>query len=101
MQSLLLAVAPLAAAALSAHSHAQLALVDVSAIASSLQLRAPAGTGAPEQLHLSLTGSPSEMFVTFVLPNISTPCADATVLLTGGASFPATHQTYTAGVIGW
>jgi hypothetical protein len=101
-----LALAVLAAAAavrpssaLSAHSHAMLATVDVSAIASSALLAAE--TGAPEQLHLSLTGSPSEMFVTFVLPNISAPCADAAVALTGGASFPATHSTYTAGVIGW
>jgi hypothetical protein len=100
-----LAFAVLAAAAarqswaLSAHSHAMLATVDVAATASSALLAGE--TGAPEQLHLSLTGSPSEMFVTFVLPNVSTPCPDAAVALTGGASFPASHSTYTAGVIGW
>jgi len=76
-----------------------LATVDVSAIASTFLPAAT--TGAPEQLHLSLTGSPSEMFVTFVLPNISAPCPDAAVALTGGASFPASHSTYTAGDIGW
>ena len=104
MARLLLALFAAAAAvrpshALSAHSHAMLAKVDVSAVASSALLAGE--TGAPEQLHLSLTGVPSEMFVTFVLPNISAPCTDAAVALAGGASFPAAHSTYTAGVIGW
>ena len=99
LSALVAAAAPLAAA-ISSHSHAMLATVDVSALASSTLLPAASGT-APEQLHLSLTGSPSEMFCTFVLPNVTTPCTDAAVTLTGGASFPSTHLTYTAGVIGW
>lgn len=92
-----------------AHGHnsavkTYLSSVDVSAVAalSDAQMSLPsADDGAPQQLHLSLTGSPSEMFVTFVMPNVSTPCADAGVSLSGGGFFSATHQTYTAGVAGW
>ena len=97
------AAAAVRTSALSAHSHSMLATVDVAAIplSSHLGRAAAAAAGEPEQLHLSLTGSPTEMFVTFVLPNISAPCADAAVAVAGGASFPASHLTYTAGVIGW
>lgn len=69
-------------AAISSHSHAQLATVDVSHVAA-----------------LSLTGSPIN--VRGVCATNESPCADASVSLAGGASFPAPHLTYTAGVTGW
>jgi len=100
--ALALCCAAAPAAALCADLKAKLAAVEVSALAGDARLpAAAAAAGAPEQLHLSLTGDASEMFVTFVL-NASAPCADAAVALDGGAAaFAAAHSTYTAGVIGW
>ena len=94
---------PSSAYCLSADAHAALKSVDLSAVAdiTDSYLSASPSEGAPQQLHLSLTGDASEMFVTFVLPNVTSPCSDAAVMLEGGSSFPSTHQTYNAGVIGW
>ena len=79
-----------------------LATIDLGGVASlsDAKLAVASAFGEPQQLHLSLTGSPSEMFVTFVLPNASSACADAGVAL-AGSFFTASHQTYQAGVVGW
>ena len=56
----------------------------------------------PEQLHLSLTGQPGELFVTWVLPDAGARCDDShATLLASGATFPAAWTTYQAGVAGW
>ena len=95
----LAAAAAPSALALCADLKAKLAAVNIAEI--SFDARLAAATGLPEQMHLSLTGDPTEMHVTFVV-NASAACADAAVALDGGAaSFPAAHSTYSAGVIGW
>jgi hypothetical protein len=90
--------------AISHASHAGLKTVDISTIAdvtnSHSRYEVPSDS-QPQQLKLSLTGDVTEMFVTFVLPNVTAPCFDAKVTLVGGNSFPASYQTYSAGVIGW
>jgi len=97
-RSALLIASLTGASALCADLKAKLAAVDLSAVAGDVRLSA--ATAEPEQLHLSLTGDPTEMFVTFVL-NASSPCADAAVVLDSSKSFPAAYSTYSAGVVGW
>jgi len=90
--------------ALSHASHAGLKTVDISTVADVTNSRSRFSVPSdsqPQQLKLSLTGSTSEMFVTFVLPNVTAPCSDAKVTILNGGSFPAVYQTYSAGVIGW
>jgi len=99
----LLSIFPLSNA-LSHASHAGLRTVDISTVAdvtnSRFRFEVPSDS-QPQQLKLSLTGSTSEMFVTFVLPNVTAPCSDAKVTIVNGGSFPASYQTYSSGVIGW
>jgi hypothetical protein len=63
---------------------------------------APPASTHPEQLHLSLTGQPGELFITWVLPDGGDLCADShATLLSTGATFPADWTKYEAGVAGW
>jgi len=96
--ALLAAAAAPSALALCADLKAKLAAVNLAEI--SFDARLAVATGLPEQMHLSLTGDPTEMHVTFVV-NATAACADAAVTLDGGAAFPAAHSTYSAGVVGW
>jgi hypothetical protein len=98
LRSIILGASIAGSSALCADLKAKLASVDLSAVAGDVRLSA--ATAEPEQLHLSLTGDASEMFVTFVV-NTSSPCADAAVVLDSSKSFPAAYSTYSAGVVGW
>lgn len=64
---------------------------------------APPSNSTPQQRHLSLTGAPGELYLTWVVPDAGDVCGDAHVTLQpGGATFPATASTYDAGVApGW
>ena len=65
-------------------------------------LGAPPSNSTPQQRHLSLTGAPGELFVTWVVPDAGDACADShATLQPGGAAFPAAASTYEAGVAGW
>lgn len=65
---------------------------------------APPASTSPQQLHLSLTGTPEEVFVTWVLPDAGDLCADAHATLhapSGDQAFAAGWTKYNAGVAGW
>jgi acid phosphatase type 7 len=61
---------------------------------------APPTNSTPQQLHLSLTGKPNELFVTWVVEDAGDVCADSHASV-GAATFPAQWSTYEAGVAGW
>ena len=73
--------------------------IDVRALIKST-LPAPPTNSTPEQLALSLTGQPNELFITWVLPSAGDVCADSHASI-GSATFPASWSTYEAGVAGW
>lgn len=92
------------ASALCADLKKRLAEVDYDALAVGSDIRLPAAGSGPQQVHLSLTGDVTEMYVTFVTPE-SALCADAVATLLDGdkppSPFPAKNQTYSAGIVGW
>jgi hypothetical protein len=73
--------------------------IDVRALIKST-LPSPPTNSTPEQLALSLTGQPNEMFITWVLPSAGDVCADSHASI-GSTTFPASWATYEAGVAGW
>jgi hypothetical protein len=89
------------ASAICADVRAYLASVNYSAVDTD---RFRSGAAGPQQLKLSLTGNPSEMFITWVEAETA-ECAGsfATLRAAGGAStqFAAAASTYEAGVLGW
>ena len=63
-------------------------------------LPAPPSNSTPQQLHLSTTGNPGELFITWVVPEAGDVCADSHASI-GAATFPAAWTRYEAGVAGW
>jgi len=63
-------------------------------------LPSPPSNSTPQQLHLSTTGTPGELFITWVVPDSGDVCTDSYASI-GGATFPAAWSTYEAGVAGW
>jgi hypothetical protein len=60
----------------------------------------PPSNSTPQQLHLSTTGTPGELFITWVVPDSGDVCTDSHASI-GAATFPAAWSTYEAGVGGW
>ena len=60
----------------------------------------PPSNSTPQQLHLSTTGTPGELFITWVVPEAGDVCTDSHASI-GAATFPAAWTRYEAGVAGW